>query len=115
MLGFVGVSRAFRPFKSRKGRLTRADLRKRCEEARLDLRALYRALDETGLLVNVPREARAVGELDADLAEALWVLDPTVPASVGEAGFRHPTVGSAPACAPYELVPQGRGAATRQV
>jgi hypothetical protein len=71
----VGVKRAFRPFKSRRGRVSRGELRGRCEDARLDLRALFRALDRLFLLVDVPPEVRSVLELDADLAEALWALD----------------------------------------
>lgn len=51
------------------------DLRKRLEFARLDLRALYRALDGMVLAQDVPEELRRVQELDADFAEALWVLD----------------------------------------
>ncbi len=68
----MGVNRAFRPYKRR---ASRGDLRRRCEAARLDLRALYRSLDRHHLLMDVPLEVRALQELDADLAEALWVLD----------------------------------------
>jgi len=45
------------------------------EAARLDLRALYRALDRMRLAQGLPAELRLLQELDADLAEALWVLD----------------------------------------
>ena len=54
-----------------------ADLRARLEAARLDLLALFRALDQMDL---APSEApqrliRRLFELDADYAEALWALD----------------------------------------
>ena len=54
-----------------------ADLRSRLETARLDLLALFRALDRMDL---TPREIpqrliRQLFELDADYAEALWALD----------------------------------------
>lgn len=50
-------------------------LRPRLEAARLDLRALYRALDRMLLAQELPAGLRRLQELDADLAEALWVLD----------------------------------------
>lgn len=75
MLHAVGVNRAFRPYKSKQGRLSRSELRSRCEAARLDLRALFRSLDRRKLLLEIPAELRILMELDADLAEALWVLD----------------------------------------
>lgn len=54
-----------------------ADLRARLEAARLDLLALFRALDRMDLAPDeIPQ--RLIGhlfELDADLAEALWALD----------------------------------------
>jgi hypothetical protein len=68
----MDVNRAFRPYRKRP---SREELRKRCETARLDLRALYRSLDRHHLLRDVPREVHALQEIDADLAEALWVLD----------------------------------------
>jgi len=54
-----------------------ADHRTRLEVARLDLLALFRALDRMDL---VPSESpqpliRQLFELDADYAEALWALD----------------------------------------
>jgi hypothetical protein len=54
-----------------------ADLRARLEAARLDLLALFRALDQ---MVLTPREIpqrllRQLFELDADYVEALWALD----------------------------------------
>lgn len=72
MLPAMGVDRAFRPFKKRP---PRDELRRQCETARLDLRALYRSLDRHHLLMDVPMEVRTLLELDADLAEALWVMD----------------------------------------
>jgi hypothetical protein len=54
-----------------------ADLRARLEGARLDLMALFRALDQMDLApVEIPQ--RLLGqlfELDADYVEALWALD----------------------------------------
>ena len=54
-----------------------AALRKRLEEARLDLLALFRALDGMNLSSSdIPqRGLRQLFELDADYAEALWALD----------------------------------------
>src|SRR5258707_15648309 len=54
-----------------------ADLRARLETARLDLLALFRALDRMDLLAEeIPqRRLRQLFELDADYAEALWALD----------------------------------------
>jgi hypothetical protein len=53
------------------------DLRKRLETARLDLLALFRALDRMNLVpAEIPqRLLRQLFELDADCAEALWALD----------------------------------------
>ena len=53
------------------------DLRVRLEAARLDLLALFRALDRMHLTpAEIPqRLMRQLFELDADYAEALWVLD----------------------------------------
>lgn len=50
-------------------------LRPRLEAARLELRALYRALDRMLLAQDLPAGLRQLQELDADFAEALWVLD----------------------------------------
>jgi hypothetical protein len=50
-------------------------LRPRLEAARLELRALYRSLDRMLLAQDVPAGLRRLQELDADFAEALWVLD----------------------------------------
>ena len=58
-----------------KQQIVTASLRPRLEAARLDLRALYRALDRMQLAQDLPAELRRLQELDADLAEALWVLD----------------------------------------
>lgn len=54
-----------------------ADLRARLEFARLDLLALFRALDRLDLTpAEIPqRLIRQLFELDADYAEALWALD----------------------------------------
>lgn len=50
-------------------------LRPQLEEARLELRALYRSLDRMRLGQELPAGLRRLQELDADFAEALWVLD----------------------------------------
>ena len=54
-----------------------ADLRARLEIARLDLLALFRALDRMDLApAEIPqRLIQQLFELDADYAEALWALD----------------------------------------
>lgn len=52
-----------------------ADLRARLESARLDLRALFQALDQVFVAQDLPDELHALLELDADFAEALWALD----------------------------------------
>jgi hypothetical protein len=54
-----------------------ADLRARLEKARLDLLALFRALDRMDLSpAEIPqRPIRQLFELDADYVEALWALD----------------------------------------
>lgn len=53
------------------------DLRSRLEQARLDLLALFRALDRMELSpTEIPqRLIRQLFELDADYVEALWALD----------------------------------------
>ena len=51
------------------------ELRARLEGARLDLRALYRSLDRLVPAQDLPAELGRLQELDADYAEALWVLD----------------------------------------
>ena len=53
------------------------DLRTRLEKARLDLLALFRALDRMDLApTEIPqRLLRQLFKLDADFAEALWALD----------------------------------------
>jgi hypothetical protein len=50
-------------------------MRPQLETARLDLRALYRALDRMRLAQDLPMQLRRLQELDADFAEALYVLD----------------------------------------
>jgi hypothetical protein len=54
-----------------------ADLRSSLEAARLDLLALFRALDQMDLTAGeIPQSLlRQLFELDADYAEALWALD----------------------------------------
>ena len=54
-----------------------ADLRSHLEAARLDLLALFRALDQMDLTAQeIPQSVlRQLFELDADYAEALWALD----------------------------------------
>ena len=54
-----------------------SDLRARLQTARLDLLALFRALDRMDLsAMEIPqRLLRQLFELDADYAEALWALD----------------------------------------
>jgi hypothetical protein len=54
-----------------------ADFRPRLEAARLDLLALFRALDRMHLSsAEIPqRLIRQLFELDADFVEALWALD----------------------------------------
>jgi hypothetical protein len=54
-----------------------SDLRARLEQARLDLLALFRSLDQMILVpAEIPqRLLRQLYELDADYAEALWALD----------------------------------------
>ena len=54
-----------------------AGLRARLEQARLNLLALFRALDKMDLSpAEIPqRLIRQLFELDADFVEALWVLD----------------------------------------
>ena len=56
---------------------TPADLRPRLETARLDLLAVFRALDRMNLTPEqIPqRLLRQLFELDADYVEALWGLD----------------------------------------
>ncbi len=51
-----------------------AALRPVLEKSRLDLRALFRALDRLHLAQEFPEELRVLLELDADFAEALQVL-----------------------------------------
>jgi hypothetical protein len=54
-----------------------ADLRGRLENARLDARALFRALDRLDITrEEMPQDLiHELFELDADCAEALWALD----------------------------------------
>lgn len=50
-------------------------MREVLEMSRLKLLALFRSLDRLHLAQKLPPELRALFELDADLAEALWALD----------------------------------------
>ena len=52
-----------------------AELRTQLEAARLDLRAVYRSLDRLRMAQDLPAELGQLQELDADFAEALWVLE----------------------------------------
>lgn len=63
-----------RPWKQ-KPNAAAEQLRPQLEDARLDLRALYRSLDQLMLAQQLPAQLRRLQELDADFAEALWVLD----------------------------------------
>jgi hypothetical protein len=67
------------------------DLRRRLETARLDLLALFRALDRMDLSpAEIPqRLIRQLFELDADYAEALWALDQSPGALDMHAMLRH--------------------------
>jgi hypothetical protein len=51
------------------------DLRSRLETVRLDLLALFRALDQLQISQHLPEQLQDLFELDADCAEALWALD----------------------------------------
>jgi hypothetical protein len=51
------------------------ELREVLERSRLSLLTLFRALDRLELAQEIPPELHMLFELDADLAEALWVLD----------------------------------------
>ena len=68
-------------------------LRARLEAARLDLLALFRALDSLLLAQHQPPELRAILELDADCAEALVVLDRS-PARLNLAAMTRDTLAS---------------------
>ena len=69
------------------------DLRARLETARLDLLALFRALDRIDLSpAEIPqRLIRQLFELDADYVEALWALDQP-PASLDLAAMLRDTL-----------------------
>lgn len=54
-------------------------LRPILERARLEILALVRALDRLGLCQDRPPLLTDLAELDAELAEALWVLDQDQP------------------------------------
>ena len=90
-----------------------ADLRARLETARLDLLALFRALDRMDLSDGeIPqRLLRQLFELDADFAEALWALDQPA-ASLDHQAMLRDTLAALdrlpPACAQFrkKLPPQ---------
>ncbi len=88
--------------------ITPADLRRRLEATRRDLKTLFRSLDLTGLpFRDIPREElRALGELDADCAEALWALDQP-PGSLDAQAMVRDTLAS------LERIPAARGALLR--
>jgi hypothetical protein len=50
-------------------------LRGQLQGARLELRALFRALDQLQIAQDIPPELQALFNLDADFVEALWALD----------------------------------------
>lgn len=52
-------------------------LRAALEGARLELRAVFRALDRLRLAQHLPGELQRLMEVDADFGEALYVLDQT--------------------------------------
>lgn len=51
------------------------ELRGNLEVTRLNLLAFFRSLDRLHLAQDLPPQLRTLFDLDADLAEALWVLD----------------------------------------
>lgn len=51
------------------------ELRGNIEVTRLTLLALFRSLDRLGMAQDLPPKLRLLFELDATLAEGLWVLD----------------------------------------
>ncbi len=66
--------------RARKRRLQRGGtvppgFRERLEQTRFDLIVLFRSLDRLGFVQDLPPELRMLFELDADIAEALCVLD----------------------------------------
>ena len=67
----------FRFLAQRSARVIPVDLKARLETARLDLLALFRALDRMDLsATEIPqRLLRQLFELDANFAEVLWALD----------------------------------------
>lgn len=69
------MARPLRHRTPKEGLAAAAGLRPQLEACRLDMRALFRALDRMRLAQDLPTELRRLQELDADFAEALWVLD----------------------------------------
>ena len=80
------------------------DLRARLEVARLDLLALFRALDRMDLSPDeIPqRLLQQLFELDGDLAEALWALDQPEGTWDRRAMLRD-TIAPLDGCRPYAL------------
>ena len=70
-----------------------AGLRQRLENARLDLRALFRASDQLHIGQKLPREMRRLFELDADFAEVLHLLD-LAPRGIDQRAMLHDTEAS---------------------
>lgn len=69
------MARPLRHRTPKEGLAAAAGLRPQLEACRLDMRALFRALDRMRLAQDLPTELRRLQELDGDFAEALWVLD----------------------------------------
>jgi hypothetical protein len=69
------------------------NLRARLENARLDLLALFRALDRMGWLPNKSQQSplQQLYELDADYCEALWALDQP-PGKLNQRAMLHDTL-----------------------
>jgi hypothetical protein len=76
--------------------LVPSDLRNRLEMARLDLLALFRALDRLTLTAHeIPQEElHGLFELDADFAEALDVMDNPPPFPINNKAMVRDTVAS---------------------
>lgn len=68
-----GVSRNRKPSAFERG--LPPDLRQRLENARLDLRALFRAADQLLIGQRISEELNRLFELDADFAEVLHLMD----------------------------------------
>jgi erythromycin esterase-like protein len=71
-----------------------ADLRSRLETVRLDLLALFRALDQLQICQDLPQELQGLFDLDADCAEALWALDQQAASALDWAAMTRDTLAS---------------------